>query len=330
MRRIPLELVFQPSVNSSFNGRRSVQLIVKDIRPASDHAPIPSLLLDWTYACGIPNVLAHGRKLSSVQRINPPMLGIPIFGGSMTRMRSLSLTAALCVVVSIFAGHLAPCRLRRWADIAAGACEISPPSSCISITMCFRFPLRPMDSSSFTIPQCWDRFPRLSPRRPHPPASIRQSCGSWAALTTTWMTTRGRRRRLTTDQSASAFRKAGIVMMYASSRGGNGNAGFNEMLYGEVDDIIAAASYLATLPYVDKSRIYLGGHSTGGTLALLVVESTSQFRAVFAFGPTDNMYGYDDGTLSFDTANKQEIYLRSPVLYLNTIKTPTFMCWKVR
>ena len=87
------------------------------------------------------------------------------------------------------------------------------------------------------------------------------------------------------DQTASAFRTAGIVEMYPSLRGGNNNPGFREYFYGEVDDILAAADYLAKQPYVDPSRIYLGGHSTGGTLALLVAEDSARFRATFAFGP---------------------------------------------
>src|SRR5262245_60037583 len=62
------------------------------------------------------------------------------------------------------------------------------------------------------------------------------------------------------DQSAYAFRKAGIVMMFPSLRGGNDNPGSKEGFLGEVDDVIAAADYLAKRPFVDPSRIYLGGH----------------------------------------------------------------------
>ena len=53
--------------------------------------------------------------------------------------------------------------------------------------------------------------------------------------------------------------------------------------------MLAAADFLAKQPYVDPARIYLGGHSTGGTLALLVAESTDRFRAVFSFGPADDV-----------------------------------------
>ena len=51
-----------------------------------------------------------------------------------------------------------------------------------------------------------------------------------------------------------------------------------EFCAGEVDDVLAAARFLATQPYVDTNRIYLGGHSTGGTLALLVSERRHRLR----------------------------------------------------
>ena len=78
------------------------------------------------------------------------------------------------------------------------------------------------------------------------------------------------------DQTASAYRKAGIVLMFPSLRGGNDNPGIKEAFLGEVDDILAAAVYLARQESVDSSRIYLGGHSTGGTLVLLVAECYRQ------------------------------------------------------
>src|SRR4051794_27360337 len=94
------------------------------------------------------------------------------------------------------------------------------------------------------------------------------------------------------DQNATAYRKAGIVMMFPSLRGGNDNPGIEECFLGEVDDIIAAADYLAREQSVDPQRIYLGGHSTGGTLVLLVAESTDRFRAVFSFAPVSDVAAY--------------------------------------
>ena len=118
------------------------------------------------------------------------------------------------------------------------------------------------------------------------------------------------------DQSAAAFREAGIIMMYPSLRGGNDNPGTMESFYGEVNDVIAAANYLAKLDYVDPRRIYLGGHSTGGTLALLVAESTDQFRATFSFGPVEDVRGYGQEHLLFDIKNAREAALRAPEKWL--------------
>jgi pimeloyl-ACP methyl ester carboxylesterase len=82
------------------------------------------------------------------------------------------------------------------------------------------------------------------------------------------------------DQSAMAFRKAGIAELYPALRGANQNPGHHECFLGEVDDVLAAAEFLAQRPDVDPRRIYLGGHSTGGTLALLAAASTTRFRTV--------------------------------------------------
>lgn len=127
------------------------------------------------------------------------------------------------------------------------------------------------------------------------------------------------------DQSASGFREAGIVMMYPSLRGGNQNPGSIETFLGEVDDVIAAARHLASLDYVDPTRIYLGGHSTGGTLALLVAASTNQFRAVFSLGPVDDILGYGSDVLPFDTTKPKEAQLRSPLRWMPDITSRTFV-----
>ncbi len=133
------------------------------------------------------------------------------------------------------------------------------------------------------------------------------------------------------DQTAAAYRDAGIVMMFPSLRGGNDNPGVKEGFLGEVDDILAAARYLETLDYIDSQRIYLGGHSTGGTLALLVSESSDRFRAVFSFGPVSNIMSYypdlNDyyGLLPFDVSNQNEIKLRSPIYWLGSVRAPVWV-----
>jgi acetyl esterase/lipase len=127
------------------------------------------------------------------------------------------------------------------------------------------------------------------------------------------------------DQSASAYRTAGIVMMFPALRGGNQNPGVKEGYFGEVDDVVAAADYLARQGSVDPKRIYLGGHSTGGTLVLLVSECRDRFRAVFAFGPVSEISSYPSEFTPFDTSDRRGVELRSPGRWLGSIKRPTFV-----
>ena len=127
------------------------------------------------------------------------------------------------------------------------------------------------------------------------------------------------------DQTASAFREAGIVMMYPTLRGGNGGPGVREGFLGEVDDVLAAAEYLGQQKFVDPQRIYLGGHSTGGTLVLLVAAASDRFRGVFSFGPVAEITDYGPEFIYFDTSNPRELELRNPINWLASIRCPTFV-----
>ena len=127
------------------------------------------------------------------------------------------------------------------------------------------------------------------------------------------------------DQSARAFREAGIVLMLPALRGASWNPGQFEGFFGEVDDVLAAADFLSKRPDVDPHRIYLGGHSTGATLALLTAESSSRFREVFAFGPVANVLRYGQQWGPFDMSDKFEVGLRSPLVFISEIVTPTII-----
>jgi acetyl esterase/lipase len=127
------------------------------------------------------------------------------------------------------------------------------------------------------------------------------------------------------DQTAGQYRQAGLVMMFPSLRGGNQNPGVKEGFLGEVDDVLAATEYLRKQPHVDPERVYLGGHSTGGTLALLVAASSDRYRAVFAFGQASNVAGYGGQFVSCDPTDALEMEIRSPERWVNTIRVPTFV-----
>lgn len=128
------------------------------------------------------------------------------------------------------------------------------------------------------------------------------------------------------DQTASALRHAGVIMMFPTLRGGNHNPGKKEFFYNEVKDVIAAAAHLARQPYVDPQKIYLGGHSTGGTLALLTAEMGAKFKAVFALGPVAEIADYDRFFPQLRlTRQPQELRLRSPLYWLHGITSPTYI-----
>jgi dipeptidyl aminopeptidase/acylaminoacyl peptidase len=127
------------------------------------------------------------------------------------------------------------------------------------------------------------------------------------------------------DQTASAFRESDdLVLMLPSLRGTHQNPGHNECFYGEVDDILAAAEHLAKHPDVDPDRIYLVGHSTGATLALLAASATDQFRGVFAYGPVSDPASYGDACMP-PNAPEKERYLRAPKNFIEHIESPTFI-----
>lgn len=75
-------------------------------------------------------------------------------------------------------------------------------------------------------------------------------------------------------------------------RGENGNPGFFEFMYGEVDDLGAAVRRLLEEPAVDRNRIHVFGHSVGGGLSdLLALFPEQPIRASASAG---GLYFPDD------------------------------------
>jgi dipeptidyl aminopeptidase/acylaminoacyl peptidase len=127
------------------------------------------------------------------------------------------------------------------------------------------------------------------------------------------------------------LRDAGYVVMIPTVRGENGQHGIFTMDYDEVDDVIAAAEFLSSQPYVLPDRVYVAGYSVGGVLALLAAEMSPKFRAAVAIsGLTDlgSYLRYARGAKEnapFDASDQKEIELRSPLAYAASLKCPVRM-----
>lgn len=123
------------------------------------------------------------------------------------------------------------------------------------------------------------------------------------------------------------FRDAGYVVLVPMLRGENGQPGNFSLFYDEVDDVLAAAKYLRNRSYVDQQRIFVAGHSAGGTLALLAAMASKDFRAAASFsGSPDQVifakYGISPESIPFDQTDSREFQMRSPLAYAASFKCP--------
>lgn len=126
------------------------------------------------------------------------------------------------------------------------------------------------------------------------------------------------------------FRDAGFVTMTPWLRGENGQPGSYTMFYDEVDDVVAAGEFLAKLPGVDPNRIYVAGHSAGGTLAMLGAMTSKRFKACASFSGSPDQVAFIRGQSElapFDTTNSKELEMRSPLAYYQSFKCPARLYW---
>jgi dipeptidyl aminopeptidase/acylaminoacyl peptidase len=136
----------------------------------------------------------------------------------------------------------------------------------------------------------------------------------------------------------------GYVIIAPDYRGsiGYGEAYHKEIDYGgyEVDDVISAAGYLASLPHVDPARIGIMGWSHGGYITLLsIFREKHPFAAGAAIVPVTNLifrlslkgpsYQWDFATqkriqgLPFE---KPDIYIeRSPLYHVDKLQVPVLV-----
>ncbi|WP_167239397.1 alpha/beta hydrolase family protein [Massilia genomosp. 1] len=127
--------------------------------------------------------------------------------------------------------------------------------------------------------------------------------------------------------AAKALVDAGYILLMPRLRGENGNPGNFELFGGEVDDAIAAGRYLAAVPGVDKDRIFVMGHSVGGSLAVLVAQMPSPFKASVSLSGYPRLLEWIDHfrIIPFDKNNEMERKIRNPYLYTDSVKTPLYL-----
>jgi dienelactone hydrolase len=132
-------------------------------------------------------------------------------------------------------------------------------------------------------------------------------------------------------EETKEFRDEGFIVMLPNRRGENGQPGNFTMFYDEVNDVIGAAEYLRQQPFVDKTRLYVAGLSTGGTLTMLTALTYPHFRAAASFAGSPDAVGYTRhavaiGAVSdvpFNYRDARELQLRSARAYATSFKCPT-------
>jgi dienelactone hydrolase len=121
------------------------------------------------------------------------------------------------------------------------------------------------------------------------------------------------------------FRDAGFVTMTPILRGENGQPGSYSMFYDEVDDVVAAAELLAKTHGVDPNRIFVCGHSVGGTLAMLAAMTSKRFKGCASFSGSPDQVQWSKGNeelVPFDRNNMTEMSMRSPLAFPKSFKCP--------
>ena len=127
---------------------------------------------------------------------------------------------------------------------------------------------------------------------------------------------------------ARPYVEAGYVAMMPALRGENGLPGNFSGFYDETADVLAAAEVLRAQPGVDPARLFLAGHSVGGTLTLLGAMSTRLFRAAASFSGNPDARAFfhrfpED--IRFNSADPLEFDMRSAACFAESFKCPVLL-----
>lgn len=129
---------------------------------------------------------------------------------------------------------------------------------------------------------------------------------------------------------AAMFAARGFVVLAPMLRGENGMPGNFELFLGEVDDVNAAGRFVAQLLSVDPARVFVSGHSAGGTVALMAVLRQDTPYAVAApigaaMDVLDLMREEFAALFVFDPREPKEVLIRSAVYFGASLKRPAYL-----
>jgi dipeptidyl aminopeptidase/acylaminoacyl peptidase len=127
-------------------------------------------------------------------------------------------------------------------------------------------------------------------------------------------------------RDAAPFVEAGFVLFMPMLRGENGNPGTYESFYSEVNDAIAAGKYVQTLPYVNRDKVFVAGHSVGGVLTVLTAMMPSPYKAGAALSGYVDMETWAAGSpaqhVPYDRNDPEEVRVRNPMAFVASLRCP--------
>ncbi|ALN75216.1 S9 family peptidase [Aureimonas sp. AU20] len=126
---------------------------------------------------------------------------------------------------------------------------------------------------------------------------------------------------------AAPYVAAGFHALMPTLRGENGQPGDFSAFYDETDDVLAAAEALRARPGVDPERVFVSGHSVGGTLTLLAALS-GDFRGAAALSPSPDTRVFFQrfaDEAPFDLSDPRELEMRSAVCFASGFRCPVLM-----
>lgn len=128
-------------------------------------------------------------------------------------------------------------------------------------------------------------------------------------------------------KNAMPFLEAGFIVMLPAWRGENGNSGYQELCYGEVEDAANAVDYLSQRKAVDSSNIFVFGHGVGATIAMLLAQTSFKVKKVAACSGYPNMFKTGSYANAPFKKSKTELRLRSPAMYVRDINCPILLMY---